>query len=299
VTPLPPPQNTFSTAITSPVAARTKIDASDIHPDIHPNIAANLPETPDALIRESIASTPRTPLTGLAAEVAPSPLDELMERASLAILKADYFAAEDFALRALSRALRLRDFERMARIVLPLQEARRQRRHEAVDAGYIATLSELPARGTTFQPGCYLLQPPLIGRDAATIRDFFNNRKLPTLILCKEPTTSKGLWPIVAVNNSELLIQSVRVQVEPPPNNTPTPAWFMQTQEALGNAAMAKVKPSWPADHRVEDVLEWLEAIPDHEKLAQLLESTCREAMLAPASSTDRRRGMFDDNFSF
>lgn len=57
-----------------------------------------------------------------------------MEQASVALVERRYFEAERLALQALRKAHAARDYERMARIVLPLQEARRQKRDLAVAA---------------------------------------------------------------------------------------------------------------------------------------------------------------------
>jgi hypothetical protein len=53
------------------------------------------------------------------------------------------------------------------------------------------------------------------------------------------------------------------------------------------------------ADHRVEDLWEYLEAAPDHEKLAQALEEACREAARTGVNSGPRRRPVVVDPFGF
>ena len=224
-----------------------------------------------------------------------------MERASLALVETAYFEADMLCVKALEAALRAREFERMARICMPLQEARRQLRHEATDTGRVTLISApFPAKFDP-KPGCFLVCPPIVGVEARAVRERLARKKVPAMVLCREPTTKSGQWPVVAVGpDSEAWHMSpvVRVRVEAPENGTPDCAWLLRAQEALGDAAIAKVKPSWPADHRVEDLLEYLDAVPDHEKLAQALESACREAAVAPASVSPRRRGV-DDPYSF
>ena len=51
-------------------------------------------------------------------------IDDLMRRASEAISQTAYFEAERLANKALITAFQASDFEQMARIVMPLQEAR-------------------------------------------------------------------------------------------------------------------------------------------------------------------------------
>ncbi len=231
-------------------------------------------------------------------------IDQIMERASAALAVTDYFLAARLCLKALERAHRIGDFERMSRIVLPLQEARRQIRDTALDSGVCLERTTLPEPGEIFGVGCYLLCPPLIGVDGRSFRELAEGRRTPALVLTREPQTSAGKWPIVAVGGGggpAGLPVVVRVQVDPPAAGL-TPDWFIATQEALGDAAIAKAnaKHETPApDHLVEDLLELLEAVPDHEKLHQALEAACRDAAAAEPSTRPRRRPLVDDPFSF
>lgn len=224
---------------------------------------------------------------------------ELMEAASQALFRTAYFDAETLCLKAMSRAKAASDFDAMARITLPLQEARRQRRHEAIDACRVNILRDLSLRDGATEPGCYLLEPPLVGIDARGVRDLLFRRKTPALVLAREPITTKGLWPVVGVGVGQFQPVVVRVHMPPPTGDSLTPQWLLAAQEALGDAAILKIKPHWPADHRVEDMWEYLVAVPDHEKLCQAFASTCREAAAMPERSPPRRRLPFDDPYSF
>lgn len=275
------------------------------------------------------ARRPSKPAPKPKAEAALSPIDRLMERASIGLEETRYFDTESLSTTALGRAHRAGDYERMARIVLPLQEARRQKRQLAIDAAYLGPSApgisvidsrrqipgpaDLPAVG-----GCFLFQPPLIAADARDFHDAANAAKVPGIVLTREPLTREGLWPIVSVSASH----SVRTKVAPP---TPqqrdeasktkdgfttatarqiTRQWLEAALEALGDAAIAKIRafeskgdpPAW----LVEDYLEQLDAFPDHEKLHQELARVCRLAMHAPAPTQPRRRGLAGDSpFSF
>ena len=235
-------------------------------------------------------------------------IDQLMERASSALVATNYFEAETLCLKALTRCAAANDFERMARICLPLQEARRQKREEAVDAGRTCIIQSLPARGGPIEPGCYLLEPPLIGIEAVTLREMADRKKVPALVLCREPRTSAGKWPMVGVSGTDRESLVVRVQVTPPPEFDvpdargqqgprvgPDASWFVKTQEALGDAAIAKIKADLPPDWRALDLFEMLRAVPDHEKLVQALMGACELAARSPLSEKPRRRAVFED----
>lgn len=223
-------------------------------------------------------------------------VDDLMERASQALVATDYFDAEALALKAMSKAKAAGDYERMARIAMPLQEARRQRRHAAVDSGHVLVMRDLSLRRELREPGCYLIEPPLVGIEARAVRELLNRRKAPALVLAREPLTKAGTWPIVAVGTGQFQPVVARAYV-PPAEGVPAPAWFLAAQEAVGDAAIAKVKSDLPADHRADELWDYLEGVPDHEKLSQAFQAACREAALMPQRSAPRRP---DDNpFSF
>lgn len=226
--------------------------------------------------------------------------DDLMERASHALLQTDYFEAEKLCLRALERALRAGDFDLMARITLPLQEARRQQRQEALDAGFRGFFGEMPVAKVPLDAGCYILQPPLVGIDARAFRSLLQRRRVASMVLVKEPTTSTGLWPMVAVGDAQWQPVVVRIRVQAPADPAhPDAAWMLSVEEQLGDLAISKIDPAWPPDHRVEDVMEYLDAVPEHEKLLQLFAATCHEAANAPRSTRPRRRTPLDNPFSF
>ena len=240
-------------------------------------------------------------------------IDELMDRASEALVATEYFRAEDLAMRGLLKARAAHDYERMARICLPLQEARRQRRHEAMDSGLRMVLPDLPKGRSIIEPGMYLVQPPLLGIDARTFRELAHGKKVPVVVVCREPMTRAGLWPVVAVNPKGLVDSvTLRTRIAPPEGvkpketginkdempGTPSPEWFLAANEQLGDAAIASLKKDDPPAWRVDDLLDALEALPDHEKLHQKLADECRAAMLVPVP-TERRRGRMDDPRGF
>lgn len=228
-------------------------------------------------------------------------LDDLMDQASSALGATDYFEAQRLALKALERAHAIQDFERMARIVLPLQEARRQIRHLAADAGFSCVLRAHPAPSQPIQAGCYLFEPPAIGLDARNFRELAARRRVPVIVTAREPLTRAGTWPIVAVSTGPSMPVTFRTYVPPPglpEGAAPDAPWFQGVNEKLGDVAIAKVDPKLPAAHQADDLLQNLDALPDHEKLHQALEAACRRAMGEPVPQLPRRRG-HDNPFSF
>jgi hypothetical protein len=242
-------------------------------------------------------------------------VDSLMELASVALVERRYFDAERLAADALARAFTVLDYERMTRILLPLEEARRHKRDAAAEAGHVAVVSSQLPTGRGLRAGCYLVSPPRVGIDGRSLREAADRKKVPVIVVVREPTSRDGLWPVVALGPV-----TVRTKVPPPegtsngaaapatrrgkkkagkgdegpdaPARVPEPPvqWFLRTCELLGDAAIAGVDRASPADLRVETLLRRLEAHPDHEKLHQALGDACREAMLGPEPGRKARR---------
>lgn len=230
-----------------------------------------------------------------------SSIDSLMEQASEALVAADYFKAEKLCLQALGKARRAADFERASRIVMPLLEARRQLRHEAVDSGLRVVLTSMPRSGKDLAPGIYLVQPPLIGADARQLREMLAAARVPALVVCREPLTKSGHWPVVGVGSGGLTdTLTLRARVLPPQlHESPDAAWFMAASEAVGDAGIARVRPTDPAAWQAEDLFDALDAAPDHEKLHQHASRACEAASREPAPPSTRRRAFHDLPNSF
>jgi len=228
-----------------------------------------------------------------------------MEMASQALAETRYFDAADHAVEAMKFSRRAADFERMARICMPLQEARRQIRLQAEDTGVVCVAkseSELPGE---VLPGCYLFQPPLLGIDGRRLREIAHDEGVPVYVITREPMTRDGRWPMVAVGQVV-----VRAKVQPPiplerdesnmrkdgfAEKTVPIEWVRMVGEALGDAAIAdaeEVADGDPAAFLVDDLLERLDAVVEHEKLHQRLERACRQAMTEPMPSRPRRRAV-------
>ncbi|MGD9690462.1 MAG: hypothetical protein AB7K52_12050 [Phycisphaerales bacterium] len=228
-------------------------------------------------------------------------IDAIMNKASRALVERRYFDAERLSVEALEAAHALRDYERMARICLPLQEARRQKRDLAADAGDVFVIEgELPKPGK-IRAGCYLVRPPRVGLDGRMLREMCDAREAPAIVLVREPTTRSGTWPVVALGPV-----TIRAYVPPPAARAerrrgskrsagvsavgaagtaepvPDVAWFLAASEALGDAALASLDPGRAALSRIDDILARLQTHPNHEKLHQALIAACETAARLP-----------------
>lgn len=235
-------------------------------------------------------------------------IDRLMERASQALAGTDYFEAEALCMRALEKARRANDFDRLSRIALPLQEARRQIREMAADRGVVRVVERPGDVPEPLEPGCYLVQPPLIGLDARTLWQLGLRRQVPLVAMAREPLTRDGRWPIVAVSEVSVRtkvvtpapIERVESRVSKDDFRGPVSVeWFIDAYERLGDAGIASVRSGEPAAWRVDDLLERLGALPFHEKLHQALATAAREAMNEPLPEFPRRRPQVFDPHSF
>lgn len=201
-------------------------------------------------------------------------VSEMMERAEAALRRSQWFEAERMAQRSLEMARRGNDFASMARIVLPLQEARRQRIQRALDSKKLFVLEGDIHDEMALVPGCYLVQPPAVGADARRLRLAALRREVCVAVLCREPRTRLGRCPVVAIGQI-----TVRVQVNPPKNwDKPDLRWFIETMETLGDTAIDSLDTGLELDRQIDFLLNALDAVPDHEKLHQVLEAKCREA---------------------
>jgi hypothetical protein len=227
----------------------------------------------------------------------------MMEEASTALVQRKYFLAERLCAEALRSALAAEDFERAARICLPLQEARRLKRQSAVDAGHILAVCEPMQDPAAIKAGCYVICPPRVGAEARTLRQLADEAEVPIVVIAREPTTRAGLCPIVAVGPV-----TVRAFVPEPPQPAPRPVakarkgakpevaphaigpaaaapppleWILAACEALGDAAIAQAVSPAAAD-RAAELHARLQSIPDHEKLHQRLMEACEAAAREP-----------------
>ncbi len=199
---------------------------------------------------------------------------DLMERAEASLRRRAWFEAERLAAKALSMARSEDEFEAMARILLPLQEARRQRLAEAFEVKKVKVVAEAPNEQTRVTPGVHLVEPPLVGADARRFRLLALEQEVPVAVVCREPITRLNECPVVAIGPV-----TIRARIDPPKKpSAPTSAWMARALEQLGDHAIANLDSGLDLIKRIDHLLNCLESHPDHEKLHQELAELCREA---------------------
>jgi hypothetical protein len=213
-------------------------------------------------------------------------IDELMERASQSLRETDYFEAERLADAALKMAHQAHEYERMSKIILPLQESRRQRYQRALDVGKVKAYETPVTEETKAKAGCWVVQPPLVGADARRLRLLALEQRVNAAVICREPRTQAGLTPVVAVGGG----LTVRARIMPPKSDVkPDMAWFVEAMEQLGDAAIDSIDPTMEITRRVSAVLDRVDAVPEHEELLQVLEGYCREAAAERAAKLKKK----------
>lgn len=256
-------------------------------------------------------------------------IDVLMEQASHALVARKYFEVEELCVEALRRAQAASDFDRVARVALPLQEARRQKRDLAFDAAVedkavFVVDGEVPT-GKALVPGCYLVAPPRVGVDGRVLREAADAKRVPIIVVVREPRSRDGMWPIVTVGPVTVRTKVAPPLPPPPPkpsgrgkkttknvkhqspvapggnpavaalDTPPDPKWFLTANEALGDAAITACLLRPTAFSQAESLIDHLAAQPDHEKLHQALEEAARRAAREPISA--RRVAMNQADF--
>ena len=207
-----------------------------------------------------------------------SDVHALMEDASRKLVEMDYLACEARCLEALALARSAGDWRAYARIVMPLQEARRQRRMIAADA--VIQLGTAQGYEPT-DAGCVVVTSPNCANCATRWLNEAKTRGLHREVLLAEGDPAGPRWTLRSFAGP-----AVSVAVEAPPSelrNHPLPPdddrgtgttprhWFVRASEALGDAALAKVEAPLGTLERVEQLEEVIVACGDHELLHQAL----------------------------
>lgn len=208
----------------------------------------------------------------MAKAVKRSRIDELVEQAETALQREACFEAERMAAKAMRMARDVNDFTRLARTCQPLKAAREQRAGKAMKTGRVDIFDAEISEDMTVEPGCYLVQPPQVGADARRLRLAALSREVPALVICREPLTQTGQWPVVAITSGV----TVRTKIDPPENpDVPNLDWFSDALDALGQWAIMSIDCEMEPDRRIDALLARLDATPDSLVLHDVLAETC------------------------
>ncbi len=217
-------------------------------------------------------------------------LDGIMGRASQALADMDYLGCEVLCLEALAEARGVKRFGYYARVLMPLQEARRQRRMIAAQGDILLGTAEPGfdvGRWLTGQrAGCIVLTHPHTAKDAKSLADRAYDEKKFIEILFADNAPDAETWTLRSYDGPEI---SCEVQAPTPgspdsPGSHDSPAspnedpaqWFLHATEQLGDAALRSTDDSLSGGALVLELEVRLRIFPDHELLHQRLAEAAR-----------------------
>jgi hypothetical protein len=139
-----------------------------------------------------------------------------------------------------------------------LYEIRTSISHSAKNGKRVQILESFENEEALSSGGRYLIRPPLVGRDAGLIHHALRKNGHSALVLCREPSTSLGLCPIVALGSGVM----VRIQIKEPKNQEkPTCAWFDHAFEELGDHVLSKLDRTASTKRQLDYLLAHLPAV--------------------------------------
>ncbi len=207
--------------------------------------------------------------------------------------ESDPFAAESRLAQGLRSAVAAGALDLVPSIVMALADRRADRRAAALDAGRLTVVHEPFEEEVVLEAGLYLLHPPLlVGADARRVRLLAMEQQVPVVAVCREPVTTIGLCPVVAISPG----CTIRTKLRPPATWDDAEAvadWMMLAHDALGDAAVDQLDSELPATRRLEQLLDRLDAIPEHRELHEAIAAIIPEAIAEAredAESGGRRR---------
>lgn len=213
-------------------------------------------------------------------------IDSIMQRASEALVSLDYALCETLCEEALAQARAAEDWPMIRRILLPLQEARRQKRQAALER-LIVLGAELPAEPTAISDligdakvGCVVFIGKGKREVAAVQAEHSRSQSLPIEMLFADSEPGEETWRITTATDPLAVVELrapkqaewVGCAIDPTRVKPPTPAhWFMAASEALGDAALAACDAPAGTTRRFDQLLAANRAVSDHEILHQRL----------------------------
>jgi len=218
------------------------------------------------------------------------PNDATMQRASEALARMDYLACEALCLDALRVARDGQQWADYARILMPLQEARRQRRMIAAEGmirlGTATHDGALDEWLNDVSSGCIVVTRPHGQRDAHALFQAARSARKHVEVLWADCDMDAPQWLIRTFVGPDATCRldappTGWVDTNEPDRSVasywPTPGdWFLDAAERLGDAALETVDPQLIGADRVAALEARLDATADHEILHQRLFDTAR-----------------------
>ncbi len=221
-----------------------------------------------------------------------------MDEASVLLVKMEYLEAERLCEEALERAKGAGDWAYVARVLLPLQECRRQRRMIAVEGAVLlgsAGVTDTPAQLVARHEAAAVV---LTGsHDAAYARGVQEEaRKAGRYWEVLLGEAQSGGWKIksVAGEGFDATVNAPPTQwqnqwllplaggkgwaVKAMEDGTTPGSWVVGASERLGDAGLAWVKKTYPkaGPEKIKGIEVCLESVSDHEFLIQEYQSVAR-----------------------
>lgn len=224
------------------------------------------------------------------------PRDRMMEEASRALVAMEYLRCERLCLAALADAREQQDWVDYARILLPLQEVRRQRRMIASEGTQRLGSSTLTGEPLSWlkEMGCgsLVLTAPHGVVEARLLVQAIDADQLHAEILLVEGALDGAHWCLRSFTGPPMTVQrpapppawrerwlwpgeSFEAENDPLRSQTPSD-WVLSASEALGDAAIAAVTAPLGSLERIVELEAMLAVVPDHEKLHQRLGEAAR-----------------------
>jgi len=215
-------------------------------------------------------------------------LDEHMETASQALAELDYARCESLCVEALKACRDAKDWVMYQRVLLPLQEARRQRRQAALEGPILLGTpqrdDDLPLHVDDIDQACIVLTWPVTAGDAKSLGEIVRDSKRPIELLFADNAPDSDTWRVTSYAGPGLSIdlpapkaEWVGAWIDPSSIAPPTPAhWFMQASEALGNAALASIDAPPGSLEHLQALEDALACVDDHEILHQRLAAAAK-----------------------
>ncbi len=204
-----------------------------------------------------------------------------LEECRAALEAGDIFDADRAGASALNIAASegVRDFQCIADASRLLAQTRAKKISSAIETGRLIEPGIFDAEADPIESGCYLIAPPMVGADGRVLRERADAEGIPVLVVVREPTTRLGKWPVVMIGPA-----TVRVRIDPPPNDEPTIDWLIGACDALGLEAIRQGLSDERPEVRLALLLERLATLHHHAELTEEIVRTCDTILAEPVS---------------